>query len=114
MRQSTSTTLQAPSTVPQPAAENPEDEDPYPDHSNPWGDPPATYPKPGQGPHRIRPTTDADDLPWLLDDNPEVFSHLIADGQGAMVPLDRSSDWVGKGDVSILKMQAQAGQNGHA
>jgi hypothetical protein len=45
-------------------------------------DPPAHYPKPGQGLARtLRP--ESEDLNWLVDDNFEVFSHgWKGDGTG--------------------------------
>lgn len=74
-----------------------EPEDPYPDFSNSNDDPPASYPRPGTGPIKIRPTTHLDDIPWLLDDNYEVFSHLVDDGTGTLVPVDRSTNsWIGE------------------
>lgn len=86
---------------------NEEDEDPYSEYNNAWNDPPSTYPRPGQGPYKIRSTTDPTALNWLLDDNDEVFSHWVTDGKGGLVKLDRSGprgDWVGR-----LQVDARAG-----
>lgn len=44
-------------------------------------DPPAHYPKPGNGLARpLRP--ESEDLQWLVDDNFEVFSHMYKSGDG--------------------------------
>ncbi|KAF2085039.1 hypothetical protein K490DRAFT_68239 [Saccharata proteae CBS 121410] len=54
-----------------PVAEE-QDPDPYDGYDS---DPPAHYPKPGNGLARtLRP--ESDDLQWLVDDNLEVFSHV--------------------------------------
>lgn len=56
-------------------------------------DPPAHYPQPGHGLARTLPP-ESEHLPWLLDDNTEVFSHVfpadeapaaVADGVGMEV-----------------------------
>lgn len=60
--------------------------DPYPDYAADPSEPPGTYPRPGHGPHKPRPTTDPADLPWLLDDAFEGFEHLVNDGHGNFVP----------------------------
>lgn len=46
-------------------------------------DPPAHYPKPGHGLARTLPP-ESEDLPWLVDDNFEVFSHSWKGGPGKM------------------------------
>jgi hypothetical protein len=43
-------------------------------------DPPAHYPKPGNGLARTLPP-EADDVPWLLDDNFDVFQQIDYRGQ---------------------------------
>ncbi|KAL1636502.1 hypothetical protein SLS56_001085 [Neofusicoccum ribis] len=58
-------------------------EDPYGDGYD--SDPPAHYPKPGNGLARtLRP--ESEDLQWLVDDNLEVFSHVYTTdgGSGAL------------------------------
>lgn len=57
-------------------------EDPYGDGYD--SDPPAHYPRPGNGLARtLRP--ESEDLQWLVDDNLEVFSHVYTnDGQGGL------------------------------
>ena len=46
-------------------------------------DPPAHFPKPGNG---LKLRSDNDDMQWLIDDNFEVFSHIykVDDGPGLM------------------------------
>ncbi|KAJ9645959.1 hypothetical protein H2199_003002 [Coniosporium tulheliwenetii] len=59
-------------------------------------DPPANYPKPGNGlAATMRP--EAEDLHWLVDDNSEVFQHLYRenDTQGAL--LGEGWEWRGGG-----------------
>ena len=55
--------------------------DPYPDiaAAAATNDPPSTYPRPGNGPIRPKPTTDPDDVAWLVDDENgfNVFSHFV-------------------------------------
>lgn len=72
-------------------------EDPYPDitASASTNDPPSTYPRPGAGPIRPRPTTEPEDLHWLLEDEADAgpdndgavggfgaFSHYYDGGGG--------------------------------
>ncbi|KAK7554663.1 hypothetical protein IWX49DRAFT_164296 [Phyllosticta citricarpa] len=55
--------------------------DPYNDGYD--TDPPAHYPKPGQGLARtLRP--ESEDLQWLEDDNMDVFSHMYGGEQGLL------------------------------
>ena len=57
-------------------------------------DPPAHYPKPGNGLARtLRP--ESEDLNWLVDDNFEVFSHGWK-GDGTGLGADGSLDVMGK------------------
>lgn len=68
-------TIPAPTSNLEPQAE----QDPYDGFDD---DPPAHYPKPGNGLARtMRPENE--DLQWLVDDNFEVFSHIYkGDGDG--------------------------------
>lgn len=55
--------------------------DPYNDGYD--TDPPAHYPKPGQGLARtLRP--ESEDLQWLEDDNMDVFSHMYGGDQSLL------------------------------
>ena len=56
-------------------------------------DPPAHYPKPGNGLARtLRPETE--DLEWLVDENEDVFSHQVR-------PLDVGMSLNGGADVGM-------------
>jgi hypothetical protein len=48
-------------------------------------DPPSHYPKPGHGLARTLPP-ETNDLPWLLDDNNQVFSSTVFSDAVALVP----------------------------
>ncbi|KAF2144896.1 uncharacterized protein K452DRAFT_349281 [Aplosporella prunicola CBS 121167] len=89
------------STAPaQPTMVEPEPEnDPYGDGYD--SDPPAHYPRPGNGLARtLRP--ESEDLQWLVDDNLEVFSHVYtSDGQTLNgFAADGSMDLTGAGAVA--------------
>ena len=62
------------------------EEDPsesYADYDNAANDPPATFPRPGNGPIKPSPTTNPEDMHWLLDDSFEAFSHFYHDKGGS-------------------------------
>lgn len=51
----------------------------YSDYTNLENDPPATYPRPGAGPIKLRPTTELNDLPFLVDEEFAGFGHWYRD-----------------------------------
>lgn len=76
-----------------------DENDPYPDFAlaAQTNDPPSTYPRPGNGPIRPRPTTNQDDMEWLLEDDGgfEVFSHYYdagTEGASNLVPVSTGSN----------------------
>lgn len=98
----------------------PDDNDPYPDYSNPAGDPPATYPRPGHGHIPLQPTTDPQFLNRLVDDNFEVYSHSYDDGTG-LKPIARTEKegaWIqrdtGRGASASQALGARINGHSHA
>jgi len=73
-------------------------------------DPPAHYPKPGDGLARtMRP--ESEDLQWLVDDNFEVFSHL--DHYGKMVTPQYQQASIAPGPPHEHETMGHASQPGN-
>ena len=109
-----------------------EQEDPsqsYADFDNPAGDPPATYPRPGNGPIRPKPITSSDDMHWMFDAGCRTFDHYYNDSSGdtdlantadaeavsevklIAIQGDRKGNWIPRLEQGVAAADAQPGKS---
>lgn len=84
------------------------EEDPsesYADYDNAANDPPATFPRPGNGPMKPTATTNPEDMHWLLDDSFEAFSHFYYDKGGSSMANGRSDAVAANIHMNLVPIQ---------